>query len=261
LSRRRIEAVLFDLGDTLLHFGKVSKGQLVEEAIRRSYAYLQEHQQPTGSFWVYRLLHLWGVRWYLLRSWATGKDFNSLDLLRTYCEINRMTLTPEQLEELNWRWYENLAEVGVVEPGTGEALTELHRMGLDLGVLSNTFIHKSSLERHLEQEGLLEFFPVRLYSYEFPWRKPNVNIFQEAAKRVGVEPEKILFVGDLIHKDVIGAQAAGMIAALKVGPSNVGKTVPRGVHCIDRIADLPALISRIEASQQESTGERNERTK
>ena len=74
MSGRRIEAVLFDLGDTLLHFGKLRKGQLVEEAVRRSYAYLQEHHQPTGPFWAYRLMHLWGVRWHLLRSWATGNE-------------------------------------------------------------------------------------------------------------------------------------------------------------------------------------------
>lgn len=260
LSGRRIEAVIFDLGDTLLHFGTLSKGQLIEEAMRRSYAYLQEHNQPAGPFRTYRLLHLWGMRWYLLRSWVTGKDFNSLELLATYSMKNGMTLTPEQLEELNWRWYEKLAEAGVVEPGTAEALGSLKAMGLDLGVLSNTFIHKSSLERHLEQEGLLHFFPVRLYSYEFPWRKPHVKIFQEAAKRVGVAPEKILFVGDLIHKDVAGALAAGMEAALKVGPSNAGRTVPRGVHCIDKIADLPALIKAIESQSEKKPGERHERT-
>ena len=247
MSGRRIEAVLFDLGDTLLHFGKLRKGQLVEEAVRRSYAYLQEHHQPTGPFWAYRLMHLWGVRWHLLRSWATGNDFNSLELLRTYGARNGMTLTPEQWEELNWRWYEKLAEAGVVEPGTTEALAALRAMGLKLGVLSNTFIHKSSLERHLEQEGLLEYFPVRLYSYEFPWRKPNVKIFQEAARRIGVAPQKILFVGDLIHKDVTGSMAAGMTAALKVGPSNAGQTVPQGVLSIDKIADLPALIESLTA--------------
>ena len=245
LSERRIEAVLFDLGDTLLHFGKLSKGQLVEDALRRSYAYVQEHNQPVGPFWAYRLLHLWGVRWHLLRSWMTGNDFNSLELLETYGSRNGMTLTPQQWEELNWRWYERLAEVGVVEPGTAEALAALRAMGLKLGVLSNTFIHKSSLERHLEQEQLLDYFPVRLYSYEFPWRKPNVKIFQEAARRVGTEPPHILFVGDLIGKDVVGSLAAGMVAALKVGPSNLGKTVPRGVHCIERIADLPALVERL----------------
>ncbi len=245
MSERRIEAVLFDLGDTLLHFGKPGRRQLIEEAMRRSYAYLQELNQPVGPWRTYRLLHSWGVRWHLLRSWMTGKDFNSLQLLQEYGAKQKMTLSGEQWEELNWRWYEALAEVGQVEPGTAEALEKLTAMGLKLGVLSNTFVHKSSLERHLEAEGLLRFFPLRLYSYEFPWRKPHVKIFQEAARRIAVEPERIAFVGDLINKDVIGSQAAGMTAVLKTAHSNAGQAAPPNTHRIDQIADLPSLIEQL----------------
>ncbi len=250
MSGRRIEAVIFDLGDTLLHFGRLSKARLMEEAIRRSYDFLQQHKQPVGPFGAYRLLHFWGIRWHLLYSWVTGSDFNSLQLLQEYGAKKKMTLSPTQWEELNWRWYEGLADVGQVEPGTTEALDALLSMGLKLGVLSNTFIHSSSLERHMEQEGLLRYFPVRLYSYQYPWRKPNVRIFLEAARQIGVAPENILFVGDLISKDVAGSLAAGMTAVLKTGPSNAGKTVPQGVHRIDRIAELPPLIERINTAQR-----------
>ncbi len=243
--------MLFDLGDTLLHFGALSKGRLIEEAMRRSYAYLQELNQPVGPFWAYRLLHLWGIRGHLLRSWLTGSDFNSLQLLQEYGAKRQLTLSPAQWEELNWRWYEGLADIGQAEPGTAEALTALTAAGLKLGILSNTFIHKSALERHLDNEGLLRFFPVRLYSYEYPWRKPNVKIFVEAAKCIGAAPERIVFVGDLIQKDVAGARAAGMIPVLKTAYSNAGQSAPSGVHRIDRIADLPGLIEKINCNTQQ----------
>jgi len=251
LSAGRIDAVLFDLGDTLLHFGALSKGRLIEQAMRRSYDYLQELNQPVGSFWAYRLLHLWGIRGHLVRSWLTGSDFNSLQLLQEYGAKRGFTLSPDQWEELNWRWYEGLANIGQAEPGTAEALAALAAAGLKLGILSNTFIHKSALERHLDKEGLLRFFPVRLYSYEYPWRKPNVKIFLEAAKSVGAAPQRIVFVGDLIKKDVAGAQAAGMIPVLKTAYSNAGRSLPSGVYRIDRIADLPALIETINRNAQE----------
>lgn len=246
LSGRRIEAVLFDLGETLLHFGKLDKGQLIDEAIRRSYTYLQTHKQPVGPLWAYRLQSVWGIRWHLLKSFLTGNDFNSIELLRAFGARKKMTLTDAQWEELSWQWYKGLAKTGVIEPGTLEAMEKLKAAGLKLGVLSNTFIHKSSLERHLEQEGLLKYFPVRLYSYEYPWRKPNVKIFREAARRIDAEPSRILFVGDLIGKDVVGALAAGMTATLKNGPNNAGQKAPEGVYRIDKIADLPALIESIE---------------
>lgn len=248
MSGRRIEAILFDLGDTLLHFGRLSKGRLIEQAMRRSYAYLQELRQPVGPFWAYRLLHIWGIRGHILKSWLTGSDFNSLQLLQEYGVKRQLTLTPQQWEELAWRWYESLADIGQAEPGTVDALQTMAASGLRLGILSNTFIHKSSLERHLEQEGLLRFFPVRLYSYEYPWRKPNVRIFIEAAKSIGTDPSRIVFVGDLVKNDVGGAMAAGMTPVLKNGPSNTGQSVPPGVHRIDRIAELPALVEKINNS-------------
>lgn len=245
MNTRHIDAVLFDLGDTLLHFGAISKGRLIEQAMCRSYAYWQEINQPVGPFWAYRLMHIWGIRGHLVRSWLTGSDFDSLRLLQEYGAKRKLTLSPAQWEELNWRWYEGLADIGQAEPGTVEALEAMTAAGMKLGILSNTFIHKSALERHLDKEGLLRFFPVRLYSYEYPWRKPNVRIFHEAAKSIDTAPERIVFVGDLIKKDVAGALAAGMIPVLKTAYSNVGQSVPSSVHRIDRIADLPGLIDNI----------------
>ena len=102
-----------------------------------------------------------------------------------------MTLTPEQLEELNWRWYENLAEVGVVEPGTGEARPNCIGWGWT-GVLSNTFIHKAVWSGIWSRKGCWRIFRCGCIRMSFLAQSPMWNIFQEAAKRVGVEPEKIL---------------------------------------------------------------------
>mgnify|MGYP002684141250 CR=1 FL=1 len=46
----QIKAVLFDLGDTLLSFGKLSKTRLILQGARASYDYLREQDQPGGSF-------------------------------------------------------------------------------------------------------------------------------------------------------------------------------------------------------------------
>ena len=59
-----------------------------------------------------------------------------------------------------------------------------------------------SLEKHLEQVGILDFFPLRMYSYEFDFRKPDARIFKVAAERIGETAENILFVGDRIDTDI-----------------------------------------------------------
>lgn len=245
MSHCRIEAVLFDLGETLLTFGRLDRARLLDEATRASYDYLKELRQPVGSYGTYRLLHLWGIRWNLLKSWRSGSDFNSLDLLRSYGQKRGFQLTDEQWEELNWCWYRGLAKLGAVRPGTGPALNALRQMGLKLGLLSNTFIHKSSLDRHLEQEHLLDYLPVRLYSYELPQRKPSVGAFRRAAEMIGTPPDKIIYVGDRLDNDVAGAANAGMTPVLIRAYTNETRKIPSGLHYVANLAELPDLIKQL----------------
>ncbi|GAI71517.1 unnamed protein product, partial [marine sediment metagenome] len=84
--------------------------------------------------------------------------------------------------------------VSKVEPETADTLAALKNLGLKLGIVSNTFVNGSSLEKHLEQLGILDFFSVRIYSYEFDFRKPDARIFKAAAERIGEMLENILFV-------------------------------------------------------------------
>jgi len=138
-----------------------------------------------------------------------------------------------------------LSRVAKAEPKVKETLTKLKELGLALGIVSNTFVNGSSLDKHLEQSGILDFFPVRLYSYEFDFRKPDIRIFKTAAERLGEKPENILFVGDRIDKDIKPAIKAGMTAVLKAAYTNAGKKTPKGAWKITHLAELPPLIQKI----------------
>ena len=121
-----------------------------------------------------------------------------------------MKLSPQQWQHLTWLWYEPLSKISWSEPRIKETLATLRNSGLKLGILSNTFVHGSSLDKHLEQVGILDFFKVRVYSYEFPFRKPDARIFKVAAQRIGEAFENILYVGDRIDKDIRPAMRAGL---------------------------------------------------
>ena len=92
---------------------------------------------------------------------------------------------------------------------------------------------------------ILKFFSVRVYSYEFDFRKPDVRIFKIAASRIGERPENILYVGDRIDKDVRPAIKSGMHAVLKAAYTNSGKKVPKGAWKINQLSELPELIKKI----------------
>ena len=180
----------------------------------------------------------------------TGRDFDALALLKKVGTNKGINLDEQQWRHLAWLWYEPLSKVAKAESNIAETLTKLEKAGLKLGIVSNTFINSSSLEKHLQQLGILDFFTVKVYSYEFSFRKPNVKIFKIAAERIGEIMENILFVGDRIDKDVTPAVKAGMPAVLKKAYTNVGKKLPKGVWEINQLAELPALIEKINSRKE-----------
>jgi HAD superfamily hydrolase (TIGR01549 family) len=248
LQNKKIKAVLFDLGETLLNFGKVNTKQLFRKGARLSYDFLKSCGQPVGSFNYYYWRNLIALRTRHWLSNITAKDFNALLLLRGIGTKKGIRLDRQQWQHLAWLWYEPLSKIGKAEPKTKETLTTLKKMGLKLGIVSNTFVHSSSLEKHLEQLDILDFFAVRLYSYEFDFRKPDVRIFRAAAERIGEMLENIMFVGDRIDRDVKAAVRTGMYAVLKAAYTNAGKKVPEGAWKINRLSELPSLIEKINAA-------------
>ena len=242
LADKQIKAVLFDLGETLLNFGRIKSFKVSKEASRQSYAFLKSLNQPVGKFTCYAWRNVIGIRLRYLISRITGKDFDSLETLKKYGKKRGFKLNDQQWEELNWLWYEAVRRNAWVEPDLPQTLSKLKDAGLELAVLSNTFVHASSLDRHLAQEGLFDFFKFRSYSYEFDFRKPDKRIFLDAARRIGVEPANIIYVGDRINTDIKGALAAGMKAVLKIAYTNKGKQPPPGIAKIDKISQLPELI-------------------
>jgi len=242
---KRIKAVLFDLGETLLDFGKINAGQLFRQGARLSYDFLKSCGQPVGNFQYYYWRNLIALRIRHLLSNITKNDFNSLVLIRGKGAKKGVHLDRQQWQHFAWLWYEPLSKVATVEPKIKETLTALKNSGLKLGIVSNTFVNSSSLEKHLEQVGILDFFTVRVYSYEFDFRKPDARIFKIAAERIGEEPENILYVGDRIDTDIKPAIRSGMQAVLKTAYTNAGKKIPKGTLRINQLSELPALIEKI----------------
>ena len=237
--------MLFDLGDTLLNFGKIQTTKMFRQSARLTYEYLSGLGQPVGGFWWYCLRNLIAVRLRIVWANITGQDFDALSLLKKSGVRRGYKLSEDQWRQVGWLWYEPLSRLAKVEPDIKDTLTKLRRMGLKLGILSNTFISAGSLDRHLLQLGMLDFFPHRLYSYQFGFRKPDRRIFEAAVAKMGEPAANILFVGDRLNVDIRPALKAGIRAAMKSAYTNMGKRAPKGVWRIDRIADLPALIENV----------------
>lgn len=248
-----IRAVLFDLGETLLTFGRLGTTRLILQGARSSHDFLRQQGQPVGGFAGYFLRYLVRLRLRYFLAEFRGKDFDSLALLQEIGRREGIDLSCAEWEEVIWRWYEPLSVLAQIEPGLHETLARLTESGLKLGIVSNTFVNRASLDRQLAGLGLLDFFPMRLYSYELAMRKPDPRLFGIAAERIGEAPQNILFVGDRIDLDVRPALDCGMAAALKDAYTNQGKATPPGAHRIRNLAELPTLIERVNTSATQFT--------
>jgi HAD superfamily hydrolase (TIGR01549 family) len=253
MAHEEIRAVLFDLGDTLLEFGKVETTKAFLEGARATHVFLQDHDQPVACFPWYFLRNLVRLRIKYLVADILRRDFDSLVVLQEVGAKLGVRLSQEQWEQFAWLWYEPLSRRARIEEDLPGTLACLRRMGLKLGIVSNTFVTRTSLAQHLRLLGLLEFFPVQLYSYEFHVRKPSTEIFRIAATKIGEPAPNILFVGDRIDNDIAPALATGMRAALKEAHTNRGKKVPAAALKICRLAELPALIEQINAAKAQTT--------
>ena len=244
-SGHEIKAALFDLGETILNFGKVKVVRLFRQGARLSYDYLKNNNQPVGGFEYYCWRNLISLRISHFLSGITKKDFNSMALLRKVGAKKGISLDSRQWRQYADLWYEPLRKIATTEPDIKQTLAALKNAGLKLGIVSNTFVNGHSLEKHLEEIGILDFFTVRLYSYEFDFRKPNPQMFRAAAERIGEAFENILFIGDRLDKDIIPSLKLGMQAVLKTAYTNIGKKAPDGVPKINRLSELPALVEKI----------------
>ncbi len=123
-----------------------------------------------------------------------------------------------------------------------QVVIELSKRGYLLGLIANT-ITETEIPDYLVEEGLTGYFKTVVLSSKVGIRKPNPEIYWEAARRIGVEPAKCVYVGDNPVRDVEGTRAAGYgLFILYYEPATQAKEPPTGDvkpdYTIHQLSDL-----------------------
>jgi HAD superfamily hydrolase (TIGR01549 family) len=240
-----LKVVLFDLGDTLINYGKVDVEALLTEAAHLTHRYLLEctgEQETLRNFRQYYRRTVTSIKWRYFWSNVTQREFNGLVLLERNLGKMGIQVSREHLEELSWLWYKPLSEKATIEGNLHEHLQRLRDIALELAIISNTFSPPSVLDRHLEQLDLLRFFPVRQYSSVTVFRKPDRRIFELTLRRLNVSASEAVMVGDRMRQDIKGAQRLGITGVFKRNSINGRKKIANDIPVIETIAELPELI-------------------
>lgn len=127
----------------------------------------------------------------------------------------------------------------VVESDTADVLAELRARGFALAVISNS---DGRIEADLVAAGLGPHFACVLDSTVVGMEKPDPRIFALALSRLGVPADEAVYVGDVYAIDVLGARRAG-IEGILVDP--LGRyQAPPDCPRIRTLSELLPLLPR-----------------
>jgi putative hydrolase of the HAD superfamily len=96
----------------------------------------------------------------------------------------------------------------LIRPDVKKTVAELNKRGYLLGIIANS-VSETEIPDWLKAEGLSEYFKEIVLSSLFGQRKPDPEIFAEAARRMNVSPAQCAYVGDNPSRDISGAREAG----------------------------------------------------
>jgi len=199
-----VRMVFFDVGGTVL---RVQPS--VGEVYSRTAA---DHGFDVESGWLgERFKAAWKES--IRRSWARSHVCSGEILRDEWFTVVRDTFgssVPDpHLRPLFEDLYEKFVSASAwsLVAGARETFERLRSWGIRLGVLSNW---DSRLPRTLEQLGLDHYFEVVVISYEVGYEKPHRKIFDEAVRRAGEPPARVLHVGDSWESDIEPARQYGL---------------------------------------------------
>jgi putative hydrolase of the HAD superfamily len=142
-------------------------------------------------------------------------------------------------------FYETHYQARSLRPEAPIVLEALRKKGFRLAVISN-IISRRLVQCKLVEYGIAHYFDPVVTSSSFGWRKPNVRIFREINRLMGLPPVACAYVGDTVSRDVIGARRAkyGLVIQIKSfltdkADRGTGSVLPDAViHDLRQVVDL-----------------------
>jgi 2-haloalkanoic acid dehalogenase type II len=244
----RFEAVIFDLGNTLLCFD----GDW-PEVFRQSDIELFHHLETMGinleqhtftEQFRSRMEDYFSTRETDLIELTTSNILRNLLNDWDYTDIPDEIIKPAiaamyTVSQSHWQ----------PETDAIPTLVDLQKQGYRLGIISNAG-DDDDVQYLVDKAQIRPYMDVILSSAAYGTRKPNPGIFHAALDKLGIQPSKAVMVGDKLEADILGAHNTGMFGiwitrrADAYGNHNYGKTIqPDAI--IGSLSELPYLLKNL----------------
>ena len=246
----QIQAVIFDLGNTLIYFNgawPVVMARADEAMIRHLRAaglhldegsFLSELRARLNSYYRERESEFieYTTRYYLRETLAEyGYPDVSEDLLTAVLE----------------GYYAVSQESWLPDEEAIPTLEALKERSYPLGLISNA-ADDADVQTLVDKADICAYFDQVLSSAALGIRKPDPRVFQPLLDHWRLAPERVAMVGDTLGADILGAQNAGLFsiwvkrwAATPANRAHADTIHPDAT--IEHIGQLPALLDQLNA--------------
>jgi HAD superfamily hydrolase (TIGR01549 family) len=143
------------------------------------------------------------------RDYGNPAYYERFPAVRDYLEKLSAPLTLSPREQTLVEHVFALHEVSTVSATHAQVLHKLsqtHR----LGVVSNIFSTSRMFLQEFERMGIRELFEVIVFSSDYGPMKPAATLFEKALQAFPVNRSEVVFVGDSLVNDIVGAQSVGL---------------------------------------------------
>ena len=244
---RQIEAVIFDLGGTLIEYAGqyLYWPELETPGLEAAYQYLDGKGVLLPPFDEFRdsAFARLPARW----QEATDGDRNLrlVDFLAELLEANQVVDVPaDWIDEAAQDYQATICARAEMIDGARETLAALKEQGYRIGLLSNTMFNGSIHVTDLQRFGLDPYFDAMLFSADLNMWKPNAAPYLYLLERLQVAPANAVFIGDSPNHDIVGGKGAGLHAIYFHSSDRFGE--PDGVQpdaTIHHLNELPHVLS------------------
>lgn len=247
-AQRKIKALLFDLGNTLMYFD----GEWPEVMSRADHGLLVALQKLGFKLDEQRFLETFRKR---LNAYYQERENEFIEYTSSYIlgnvlgEFGIHDVAPEVIEQALESLYAITQQHWLVEDDTLPTLQRLKTANYPIGYVSNAS-NDADVQNHVDRGNLRQFSDFVLSSAACGVRKPNPRIFEIALANWEYEAHEVAMIGDTLGADILGAKNAGLYSiwitrrADSPGNRDHAETIFPDAK-IESLGDLPALLANL----------------
>jgi putative hydrolase of the HAD superfamily len=240
---KNCRGVLLDLGSTLLEYENAPYAELIPQSFKSAYDYIIENSTKTPDYDAFYKAFREILHTFHQRAANEFKEYCFNDIAEPLLVQFRIPPTPELLHGFFEHYYLKITQQVTPYHDSRNTLSRLKAAGLSICIVSNSCfpgkVHRAELARF----GLFKYIDGFVFSSDIGIRKPHRDIYSKALRKLGLDADEVVFVGDRQREDVLGPQMSGIAAVLI---RRAHRDYEPGLTCCPEVDGVGGLIGLLD---------------